>query len=330
MGIHDVTRIARALGATARRITALSWWGKVLGGSFGFLLGGPLGALIGAALGHNFDKGLKSLPDEELDGWAVGDRERIQTAFFTATFTVMGCLAKADGLVSKEEIAAAERVMAEMELNGTQRRAAIRLFNEGKTPGFPLHDVLDQFRSECRRRTELLQMFVEIQLHAAFADGELDPQEQLILEVIRERLGLSRQEYQAIERAVRAHYHQQARNQSQERARRNEPRPGSGRPHNPSGQQRQERSRERERVRVEPDLPSATDLLLADAYALLNVSPSASDDEVKKSYRRLINLHHPDKMVSKGLPEAMMKIAERKTHEIKQAYETIKLARKMK
>ena len=26
----------------------MSWWGKVVGGTFGFMLGGPLGALMGA------------------------------------------------------------------------------------------------------------------------------------------------------------------------------------------------------------------------------------------------------------------------------------------
>jgi hypothetical protein len=36
----------------------MSWWGKLVGGAFGFMLGGPLGALLGAVLGHNFDRGL--------------------------------------------------------------------------------------------------------------------------------------------------------------------------------------------------------------------------------------------------------------------------------
>ena len=79
----------------------MSWWGKLVGGAFGFMLGGPLGALLGLALGHNFDKGLKGLPD---DAAGVGDRERVQMAFFTATFAVMGRVAKADGRVSAEEI----------------------------------------------------------------------------------------------------------------------------------------------------------------------------------------------------------------------------------
>ena len=66
---------------------------------------------------------------------------------------------------------------------------------------------------------------------------------------------------------------------------------------------------------------------LADAYQLLGVDAQASDAEVKRAYRRLLSQHHPDKLVSKGLPEEMMKVAAQKTHEIRQAYERIREAR---
>jgi DnaJ like chaperone protein len=39
----------------------MSWWGKVVGGTFGFMLGGPLGALMGASLGNYFDGGIEGL-----------------------------------------------------------------------------------------------------------------------------------------------------------------------------------------------------------------------------------------------------------------------------
>ncbi|GIT63714.1 MAG: hypothetical protein Ct9H300mP22_1140 [Gammaproteobacteria bacterium] len=39
----------------------MSWWGKVVGGTFGFMMGGPLGALLGAALGNYFDTGLDGI-----------------------------------------------------------------------------------------------------------------------------------------------------------------------------------------------------------------------------------------------------------------------------
>ena len=66
---------------------------------------------------------------------------------------------------------------------------------------------------------------------------------------------------------------------------------------------------------------------MPDAYAILGVGNTATDAEVKKAYRRLMNQHHPDKLVSKGLPEEMIKMAEQRTHEIRQAYERIKEAR---
>ena len=83
----------------------MNWWGKILGGAFGFMVGGPLGALLGAALGHNFDQGLRHphtarARPEPGPGW--GRQERAQTAFFTATFAVMGRVCKADGRVSKD------------------------------------------------------------------------------------------------------------------------------------------------------------------------------------------------------------------------------------
>ena len=69
---------------------------------------------------------------------------------------------------------------------------------------------------------------------------------------------------------------------------------------------------------------------LEDAYGVLGVAPGASDREVKTAYRRLMNRHHPDKLVSRGLPESMLGVAERKTQEIRAAYEKIKSRRDFK
>lgn len=65
-----------------------------------------------------------------------------------------------------------------------------------------------------------------------------------------------------------------------------------------------------------------------EAYAILGVGESATDKDVKKAYRRLISQHHPDKLVSKGLPDEMMTIAKEKTQQITEAYDTIRAARK--
>jgi len=67
---------------------------------------------------------------------------------------------------------------------------------------------------------------------------------------------------------------------------------------------------------------------LSNAYTVLGVDKNTSDANLKKAYRRLISQHHPDKLVAKGLPEEMIKLANEKTHEIKSAYELIKQTRK--
>ncbi len=63
---------------------------------------------------------------------------------------------------------------------------------------------------------------------------------------------------------------------------------------------------------------------LEEAYGVLGLSSDCSDQDVKTAYRRLMNEHHPDKLVAKGLPESMMKVAEEKTQEIRAAYDLVK------
>ena len=62
-------------------------------------------------------------------------------------------------------------------------------------------------------------------------------------------------------------------------------------------------------------------------YALLNCDEQASDQEIKKQYRKLATEYHPDKIESKGLPEEFTKFANDKFIEIQEAYDYIKKER---
>jgi DnaJ like chaperone protein len=69
---------------------------------------------------------------------------------------------------------------------------------------------------------------------------------------------------------------------------------------------------------------------LDQAYKALGLESDASDQQVKTAYRRLMNQHHPDKLVAKGLPDSMLEVAKERTREIRSAYERIKQHRAIK
>ena len=267
----------------------MGWWGTLIGGTVGFFFGGPLGALLGAAVGHGLGK-TTSIGTQGYFGFE--EQERVQTAFFTTTFSIMGHLATVDGKVSREEIAAVERIMAHMRLRPEQQQAAVNLFNLGKRADFPLDETLEQFRKECHGRRDIVRMFLEILVTTAMADGELTASEYRVLSYVCERVRFPRAEFEHMVSVMQTEYYGGETGEFSDRSTRSEGR-------------------------------------VKDAYGVLGLPEGARDEEIKKAYRNLLNQYHPDKLVSKGLPEEMMKFATEKTRQIKAAYDLIRESRQM-
>lgn len=66
------------------------------------------------------------------------------------------------------------------------------------------------------------------------------------------------------------------------------------------------------------------------AYAALGIEQTASNDEIKTAYRRLMNRNHPDKIASSNPNDATLAEAERKTREVRTAYELLKARREIR
>ena len=62
-----------------------------------------------------------------------------------------------------------------------------------------------------------------------------------------------------------------------------------------------------------------------DYYEVLGLKKGASDDEIKKAFRKLAMKYHPDRVSTLG--EDVQKAAAEKFRQVKEAYETIKKER---
>ncbi len=179
--------------------------------------------------------------------------------------------------------------MERMQLHGDSRTAAQRAFREGKQADYPLRSKLRELRSACFGRFDLIRMFLEIQIQAAFADGSLHPNERQVLYVIAEELGISRGQFDQFLRMMEGG--QQF---------------GGGQRSSGGFQQAQRGP------------------TLEDACSVLGVKSSDDATTIKRAYRKLMSEHHPDKLVAKGLPPEMMEMAKQKAQEIQAAYDLIR------
>ncbi len=160
----------------------MRWMGKILGGGLGFMVGGPIGAVLGAVAGHHALDG-----GSESGGGLFSALENKQSIYFTATFSMLGKLAKADGIVTQQEIDMIDRVMREnLRLNPQARDLAIRIFNEAKNSDQRFEDFATQFYNEFGRSQEVLASIIDLLLLVGYADGQLaEAEEAMIMSAVR-------------------------------------------------------------------------------------------------------------------------------------------------
>jgi len=251
------------------------WWGKLIGGIIGLMRGGIAGAIFGIFIGHMVDRFLSGL----------GGANRTRDAFFSAMFATLGHINKADGRVTKAEIAAAENLMRRLQLTESERQHAIRFFQQGKEKDFNLEATLREFARHSMLRHELRIMFVELLLEGAMADGTLSAAEKAILVNACTVLHIPANVFSAMLRARQG---------------------GGGYTYGNN-----------ERV-------TSQGHSLQQSYATLGLKADASAQEIKRAYRKLVSQYHPDKLISQGLPEEMMEMSKKRVREINAAYDKIK------
>ena len=260
--------------------------GKLIGAIVGFLLfRHPLGIVIGGFFGHLWDIGALRPPAAKS---APG-------SFIAPLFALAGAIAKSDGRVSEQEIAATENLMARMQLSSDQRASAIDRFNAGKQPGFEVHLAIADLKSWAGGRRDHAFLLHDMLLDVVYAEGPLAPNKFTLVRKLCWSLGVHDRELAALA-AMRGYayaaYGADSGPDWQSRTGGEEPRRG------PAGK---------------------------DPYAVLGLAREANEREIKRAYRKLISQHHPDKLGD--VPDELKRRAEERAREINAAYEKIQAER---
>jgi DnaJ like chaperone protein len=242
----------------------MSWFGKLVGGTIGFVLGGPLGAIGGAAIGHFFfDKSQLTEAQRVVTG-----SEQKQYVFFLTSFSLLGKMAQADGRVSAdEEKYFSQLIASQVGGNEQTRQFAMEVFRQSIQSAESFENIASQFYENFRSDYNLLQTMLELLIRMAAADGSIHRSEENLIKKAKALFAISDSDYNRI----RNRYIQ------------------------PSDRY----------------------------YAVLGLTKSASIEEIKGAYKRMVKEFHPDTAVSQGLPEEYLDFAKKRFIEIQEAYENI-------
>ncbi len=169
----------------------MSIWGKILGGAAGLAIGGPIGAIIGVGAGHVADRTIQT-----LSGRAPGGRMARQIAFTTAVIVLGAKMAKADGVVTRDEIAAFREVF---QVPPGDVKQVARLFDIAKQDAAGFEPYARQLRDMFRGEPAILEALLDALFHIAKADGQYHPGEKAWLEDVAALFGFSEAEFRRIE-----------------------------------------------------------------------------------------------------------------------------------
>ena len=226
----------------------MSIWGKYRDALSGLFVGGPIGALVSAVSGLFL---IERLEEGEDPG----------TIFTIAIIALSAKMAKADGIVSDDEIEAFERMFRVAPSEASHVRRVFDLARRD-TAGYEVY--ARQIAKLFADRPAMLEDILDGLFEIAKADNVLHPGELEFLTRVADIFGFAPNEF----RRIRATHFSDA----------------------------------------------------ADPYVILGIGYDANEDEIRRTYRRLVKENHPDSLIGRGVPEKFILLATSKLVAINAAY----------
>jgi len=163
-------------------------WGKIgIGAGIGMLFGGPIGAAIGAAIGASFKDSEYKAQEEYVENNSNG------IIFIVTLASILAKIAKADGVITKEEANIISEIFNDLELEGKDREIALKAFNNAKNDSFSIYEYAQQYKEISDY--ELREYLYSILWLISLSDSKLDFNEDTILQNIPKYLGLNEDIY---------------------------------------------------------------------------------------------------------------------------------------
>ncbi len=258
------------------------------------------GLIVGCILGHSIDIVVSTKINRMRAKryWKAQANVQYQRIFMTTVFPMLGKICLADGEINTKEVEAVERIINEsLKLSRRERKEALTLFrNAVRSPTSFQFDAAQFFEIHQMDQTSV-ENFVTVMFQVALADGRLSEAEEHLIRSAAAVFNVPERRYVEIRTAFTGSGGSST-NGSHGHANGN----GNG--------------------------AAAVGLGGSDPYAVLGCKPNDSVAVIKQHYRKLVSDYHPDKIVSKELPEDFLRFANEKFKVIQAAYEAVKSERK--
>ncbi|MFV2003109.1 MAG: TerB family tellurite resistance protein [Paracoccaceae bacterium] len=187
-------------------------------------------------------------------------------AFAIAVIALSAKMAKADGLVTRDEVTAFREVF---HIPADQEKNAARVFDMARRDVAGFEEYARRIAKMFSGDPGTLCDLIEGLFHIALADSEFHPNEDEFLSRVADIFGLSRSQFRGL------------------------------------------------RTRFVPDA-------LPDPYFVLGLEPRASLSEARSAWRAMVVECHPDRMIARGVPREMVKLAEKRLIAVNRAFEEIR------
>jgi DnaJ like chaperone protein len=253
---------------------------------------------IGLLVGHCLDytATIKFYHWRARRAYETAAKAQFEEQFINSLFRMLGHICAADGRITPSEIAACDHLIKEVfKFGRKQRKMAIEAFQSIRKNPVPFQTSAMQIFELYARHQETLERAVHMLFNVAAADSQVNPNEEKLIRTAATIFGIDDARYHAISRPYF--------------------RPLNGSSSAQAGKSAEELLEQTPRASLE------------ECYALLGCSKESSVDDIKRNYRKLATAYHPDKIVSKELPEDFIHFATQKFKHIQHAYECIKSER---